>query len=233
MLDGLQQLMDLQALDDQRAELSGRLDRIPERRAALDEALAAAEAEVMSAGESLQAAEADQRRAETELQDQEALVQRLEGQQSQVKTNEAYTALLHEIDAAREAISGAETLILEAMETIEAARARRGEAEAGRDKENQRVDGESKALDEQQAKLEAQRADLDGQREALCASIEGSLLEQYDRIARKHGSAVARVRQETCQGCRVNIPPQLHIELLRGESLITCQRCKRILIPEK
>ena len=233
MLDGLQQLIDLQALDDQRAELRGQQERIPEQRTALDEARAAAEAEIASAGERVQAAEVDQRRAESELQDQEALVQRLEGQQSQVKTNEAYTALLHEIDAAREAISTCETRILEAMDGIEAARTRRSEAEAVLDREQQRIGAELKRLDERQAELESRAAELDRDREALVTRIDAGLLARYEKIAARHGSAVARVHRETCQGCRVNIPPQMHIELLRGESLITCQRCKRILVPQK
>lgn len=233
MLDGLQQLMELQALDDRRGELRTGLDRLPEQRSALDEARSVAEAGVVSAAEAVQEAEGDQRRAEAELQDQEALAQRLEGQQPQVKTNEAYTALLHEIDAAREAISGCETRILEAMETIESARSGRAEAEANRDRELSRIAAAGKALDEQDASFTARLADLDVDREALVSAIDSGLIAQYDKISKRLGSAVARVSRETCQGCRVDIPPQLHIELLRGESLITCQRCKRILIPEK
>jgi hypothetical protein len=233
VLDGLQQLIDLQALDEQRSEVRGRQERIPEQREALAEAGAAAEAAVASASEALQEAEAHQRRAETELQDHETLVQRLEGQQPQVKTNEAYTALLHEIDAAREAISSCETQILEAMETIETWRSQRAGAEARRDRERTRIDTEGKSLNELQAELETRHAALDADRETRVAEIDSEWLAQYEKVARRLGTGVARVSHETCQGCRVDIPPQLHIELLRGERLITCQRCKRILIPEK
>ena len=53
MLEGLQQLIDLQALDDQRSEIRGRQARLPDQRAALEAARAAAEAEVASAAEVL------------------------------------------------------------------------------------------------------------------------------------------------------------------------------------
>ena len=99
--------------------------------------------------------------------------------------------------------------------------------------EKDRLFAELKRLDERQAELESRAAELDRDREALVTRIDAGLLARYEKIAARHGSAVARVHRETCQGCRVNIPPQMHIELLRGESLITCQRCKRILIPEK
>jgi predicted nucleic acid-binding Zn-ribbon protein len=56
------------------------------------------------------------------LQDQEALLKRLEGQQFQVKSNDAYTALLHEMEHAKQAISDCETRILESMDAIETSR---------------------------------------------------------------------------------------------------------------
>jgi hypothetical protein len=43
---------------------------------------------------------------------------------------------------------------------------------------------------------------------------------------------VVHVREELCLGCRVDIPPQLKIELLRGQRLITCSNCQRILVRE-
>lgn len=232
MLDGLEQLKELQELDDELARLRKEQAGVPDRRAALAAAREEAEAAVARAAEAVHAAEAGQRQAETEMQDQEALVAKLEGQQSQVKTNEAYTALLHEIDAAREAISGCETRILEAMEVIETAREEQGAADAERDRTRERLGADEKALDARAAELEARLTELGSEREARCASIEPEQLAQYERIAARHGKAVASVSHDTCQGCRMNVPAQLQIELLRGEKLITCGHCHRILIPD-
>ena len=44
--------------------------------------------------------------------------------------------------------------------------------------------------------------------------------------------AVAIVSNETCLGCRVGIPPQLYIEILKGEKIVACGTCQRILIDE-
>ena len=121
MVEALQGLVDLSlvdtdlhAVEEERSGVPGKLEACASQRAE-------SEARVATLRDALSEAEQGQRRAESDLQDQEALLQKLEGQQSQVKTNEAYTALLHEMDQAREAISEAETRILEAMERIEAA----------------------------------------------------------------------------------------------------------------
>ena len=40
---------------------------------------------------------------------------------------------------------------------------------------------------------------------------------------------VVNVRQETCQGCFVHIPPQMFIEVQKNKEIIRCPNCNRIL----
>ena len=108
MVEGLKQLIRLQELDDALAAAEGELAKLPELRARCAAQREAAEARTAEARQAVQDAEGLQRGAETELQDKEALLAKLENQQHQVKSNEAYTALLREMDEAREAISAAE-----------------------------------------------------------------------------------------------------------------------------
>jgi predicted nucleic acid-binding Zn-ribbon protein len=232
VLEGLQQLIDLQTLDD---ELSATVDEqagLPGRRSELAETREAVQQRVVSAEQALHEAEGVQRRAEGTLQDQEALVQKLEGQQFQVKTNEAYTALLREIEHAREAISECETHILEAMDSIEAAGSEGAAARRDAERTLSRVSVEEQAIDVREGQLAARIAELRQGRAVLCERLDGELLEQYEKIAARRRPVVVRVREEMCLGCRVNIPAQLQIELLRGARLITCSNCHRILIHE-
>ena len=41
--------------------------------------------------------------------------------------------------------------------------------------------------------------------------------------------AVTEVRDEVCQGCHMNIPPQLFVEIKKKDKLIQCPQCRRIL----
>jgi predicted nucleic acid-binding Zn-ribbon protein len=130
--------VELQRVDETRHRLGVELATIPTQRAAFDASEAAAREHLARARASLEAGQLELRRAESALRDQEAAKQRLEGQQGQVKTNTAYTALLHEIDAAAAAISETETRILELMDTVQAARRESEEAE----RELARVEGD-------------------------------------------------------------------------------------------
>ena len=232
MLEGLQQLIELQGLDSQLTQLEAQQVAIPERRATLSQERADWEVRVAEAGEVLRDAEGRQRQAEAGLADQQALVQRLEGQQFQVKTNDAYTALLSEIDHAKQAISDCETKILESMEVIEGAGARVAETESESAESKARIDAEEKALDVNEKdvleKLESARSG----REGMAAVVDSGLLVQYMRIAKRRSPVIAIVAGEMCLGCRVDIPPQSYIEILKGEKLITCGNCQRILIQD-
>lgn len=43
------------------------------------------------------------------------------------------------------------------------------------------------------------------------------------------GVAVAEAKKEVCQGCNMNIPPQLFVEIKSNEEILQCPQCHRIL----
>jgi predicted nucleic acid-binding Zn-ribbon protein len=230
VLDDLRRLLDLQKLDHELRAFEAEHGALPERRRRVEEARAGAETRLATAREALAAAEAGQRRCETALQDHEALLRKLEGQQHQVKTNLAYTALLHEMDASRAAISDCETRILEAMEVIEGARGELRAAEAGAERARAELEAESRALEAREKELDAGIARLRGIRDAATPGIEPRLLAQYEKIAARSWPAVVFVRNEVCGGCKMDIPSQSFIEILRGERVVICGNCRRILL---
>jgi predicted nucleic acid-binding Zn-ribbon protein len=230
LVEGLRHLLDLQRLDDELIAAEEEHAGIPKRRAGIAETRRAGEERLGGLRQTLEDAELAQRRAEQELQDQEALLRKLEGQQFQVKTNEAYTALLHEMDAARQAISDCETRILESMEGIEAAKEALAGGERGVREEAARLDAEEQALARREAELETKLAELRQRRTELCENVPRELRERYERIAARRRPAVVLVQRESCEGCRVDIPPQDYIEILRAERIVACGRCQRILV---
>jgi predicted nucleic acid-binding Zn-ribbon protein len=230
VLEGLKHLLELQHLDDELFASEQEHAAVPDNRSRIHDARQAGEARIAAARQALEDAEAGQRRAEKDLQDHEALLQKLEGQQFQVKSNVAYTALLHEMDAARQAISDCETLILESMEAIESAREVLGTAEGTARGEGTQLEAKEQALDAREKELAASIARLREQRGELVGGIARELRELYERIASRRRPAVVLVSKELCEGCRVDIPPQAYIEIRRRERIVTCGHCQRILV---
>ncbi|HEY8155249.1 MAG TPA: C4-type zinc ribbon domain-containing protein [Myxococcota bacterium] len=230
MFEAFQRLAELQACDDELWAIELEHTGLPARRSGLQAERAALEAAAAQSREALQQAEAAQRRIESELQDQEALRKRLESQQFQVKTNDAYTALLHEIESAQRTISECETRLLEGMDAIESSRAALASAEAAGREASVRLDVEGKALDAREQQLDTELVRLRAARLRVIAASDPKLIEQYEKIATRRRPATVRIRGTLCLGCRVDIPPQLCIEIQRAARVVTCGNCQRIVL---
>jgi len=60
--------------------------------------------------------------------------------------------------------------------------------------------------------------------------MNGGLLEKYERIRNRNGGiGVVSVWKAVCNGCHMNIPPQLYNELQKSSELMICPNCNRII----
>jgi predicted nucleic acid-binding Zn-ribbon protein len=233
LLEGIEHLLELQRLDSEIQRRQDVLAALPAKRKDLEVSSTAAAAALEAAREALQAAEVQQRQAESALRDKEALLQKLEGQQFQVKDNAAYTALLSEMDHTKTQISECETGILESMDAVETARAEAASAETLDREASSRKDAELREMDTRAERLEGELAALGSERDAVGPKLDRAILAAYEKIAKRKRPALALVKHDTCEGCRVGIPAQNYIEILKGEELVTCGNCQRILlVPE-
>jgi len=233
LLEGIEHLLELQRLDAEIQRRQEVLAGLPAKRKGLEESSTAAAAALEAAREALQAAEVQQRQVESSLQDQEALLQKLESQQFQVKDNTAYTALLSEMEHTKTQISACETGILEGMDAVESASAAVESATALDREASDRKDSELREMETRAERLEGELAGLASERDAVGPKLDGAILAAYEKIAKRKRPALVLVKENTCEGCRVGIPAQNYIEILKGEELVTCGNCQRILlVPE-
>ena len=65
------------------------------------------------------------------------------------------------------------------------------------------------------------------------ARVRPDVLKKYSAIRMRRGLAMAPVKNGTCQGCNMNIPPQVFNQLQRGDSIELCGNCNRIIYWDK
>ncbi|MDO8526519.1 MAG: C4-type zinc ribbon domain-containing protein [Deltaproteobacteria bacterium] len=96
------------------------------------------------------------------------------------------------------------------------------------DKESgyRQIEGE---LKKKQGDLETERSSISERRPALLEELPAEILKKYDFIRRSYPDPVAGVKREICQGCNMNIPPQLYNEMLRVMDLRNCPNCHRLI----
>jgi predicted nucleic acid-binding Zn-ribbon protein len=69
------------------------------------------------------------------------------------------------------------------------------------------------------------------EREQVFATLPKPLSSLYGRISARirDGVAVAEARNRSCTACFMSLRPQVMSEIRRGEEIITCDNCGRIL----
>lgn len=76
-------------------------------------------------------------------------------------------------------------------------------------------------------KLQAAQIELEGNRQSLATKIDPPLVEEYRQLRKHKGTAIAKVEQGICQGCRIALSVA-ELREIRGDRLTHCGSCGRI-----
>jgi uncharacterized protein len=225
----LEQLIALEKTDREIARLRQEVGALPGRVAAIEQKLNASKAQVDAARAKIKAGEANKRKYESEIQSEQQKISKYREQSLGVKTNEQYRALMDEIGFAEKAIRTAEDKILEVMLDAEAQEKAAKAAEADLKAETAEIEKEKAEAHAITAKDEAELKQWAAKRDALRAGIGEDTLHQYDRVSKFRGTGVAEARDQKCMGCQVMLRPQVYLDVLSSDQIVTCSSCGRIL----
>ena len=229
MLPDIEKLLQLQVADQEIRKLQEEIAELPKRIAVIEQKLAGTKARLEKARAAGKADEANRKKYETSIQDLQGKISKYRDQSLDVKTNDQYKALLHEIQFAEQEIRINEDRILEVMVNVE-----------GRDKEVKAAEAELKAetAEIEKEKEDARRVTAEDQtklgewnakRDGLRHEIDEDILRRYERVMKFRGSGLAEVREHKCMGCQVMLRPQTYNEVRNGEQIVFCDSCQRVL----
>ena len=227
----LQQLVALQNLDTSIRKLQAELEAIPQRRAQIELEFDQRAFEIRALENARDEARHARTRLETEVGEQRLRVDRADRNLMSSKKPDEYTAAIREADAARKQIATLETQILEQMEAFETAEAslkERAEEVASLNSDREaRLESFDDETRQQADKLAISRVE----RERLIAALPKVMGAQYNRTVTRirDGVAVAEARNGACMACFMALRPQAMAQVRRGEEIITCENCNRIL----
>jgi uncharacterized protein len=230
MSEDLDRLVELARQDETWVELRRLLGEVPAKLAALDRRMDELKKGAAAARAALEAGRVERRAKEGQVQDVDGELRRLNSQLPQLKTNEAYTAMLKEIAAAKEKRSVLETDILTLMDLEEEQAHTLKAREATLASDTLVVDAERAKVEQLRSGMENKLAAVEAARGELVAVLPPALRSKYERVfANKSGHAVGLVDHNACGGCHATLPPQLLAEVRRREDVKVCETCGRLL----
>ena len=230
MHQDLQTLIELQRLDITIAGLESEIESLPQRIAQVESTLA----EHIRAVEASKARLADNQRSrrkrEIEIAAFRDKISKYKDQTLEVKTNEQYKALLHEIEYQEGEIRKLEDAMLAEMIDSEALEKSLREAERSLAEERVRTEREISEARQRQQQDEAELKTARAARSETQGRLALDVYETYERVARfRKGIGVAEVRNSTCGGCHVVLRPQAYADVWSNSRIVTCESCGRIL----
>jgi len=227
----LQKLIALQNLDTTIRKLEKDQQATPERRAEIEREFDQRAFEIRALENRRDEAKHTRARLENEVMEQKGRAERAERNLMSSKKPDEYTAAIREADAARKQISALETQILEQMEQLEQAEGSLKERADEIATMNSDREAKLKGVDEESGTIGERLATARKEREEVFASLPKALSAQYSRIGARirDGVAVAEARNRSCSACFMSLRPQMMAEIRRGDEIITCDNCGRIL----
>ncbi|MBI4028044.1 MAG: hypothetical protein HY360_23875 [Verrucomicrobia bacterium] len=226
----LEKLLILQDRDTRLARLALEQSRLPVEEAALDDQAKNAAAAVEQARASCRRFETDRKKLEVEAAGKEDLVRKYKTQLLEVKNNDQFHALQHEITASEDEIRKIEDVELDLMEKLEQAQKEIKATETSLQDVTRQQQSQRDELKRKVALIEKQTQELHAERVRLASEIEEDVLSRYERIFRsKHGQAIVGISRGMCMGCHLKLTAQEIHNAQRDNEMVACTNCGRVL----
>ncbi len=168
---------------------------------------------------------------ESDLQMHFDRIKKSEAKLNSVKTNKEYQSSLKEIDDLKNINSKLEDDIIEFLDRIEEAENELKAKTAEFSELEAQTKTEKEIIQKQAAEGRHRLGDLDAEWKTVSGDIEAEVFATYNHIKENQANkiGIVAVKDSVCQGCHMNIPPQIYNELQRGDSLKKCPICERII----
>jgi predicted nucleic acid-binding Zn-ribbon protein len=226
----IQHLIRLQQLDSEIEAARRRIGEIPGVQDALAARLEQATAAVETARQKLAASQAERKKLEADVAAIQTRLSKYKGQLTELKTNKEYQTMQHEIATAEEAIRSLEDKVLERMEEADTLGRELKSAEAELKTQQGAIAAEKKSLDAEAAALQKTADQTTAARTDAAKQLSPAALKLFEHVSKQRkGLAVAEARDGGCTVCHVRMRPQMFNEVRRGENLVQCESCLRIL----
>ena len=223
-------LIELQTLDLRITELVEQQRKIPVMLESAEAPLIQARALQKQTVSTQEALGKERRDRERDLEAQESQVEKFRARLSELKTNREYQAALFEIEMANKRKREIEDQVLGLMERLEKGQQELRESERRVAETAEAFSRQKQEAESRQATLAADLSGLYEQQKSKTRLLDKSLLDRYLKLkAGRKEQAVVPVRNGICTGCRLQLPPQLVAEVKRGDALLSCSYCQRIL----
>lgn len=228
--DQIKQLVELQKVDDAIFAVRQELESAPRDLEDLEQRFEAAEAQRNRVLDKLAHLQEQQKRLSLEIDDDSARIKKSKNKLMQVGNTREYHAMMREMDSMEKVNRSREEEKMTLLEELQL----QNDALAEIDREHSALKAELEVkrdgLEEALKKAKGNLEELNKKRSQVGKLIPQPVFMRYEFIrARLEHPVIVAVKEGVCSGCNIAVPPQSFIELQRGQQILSCPNCQRLI----
>lgn len=229
-LEQIRQLVELQKIDDEIFGVRQDMEQAPLELEDLQHRHDTVEQRRARVQDKLDHLEDQKKRLSFEIDEDSARIKKSKNKLMQVENAREYQAMLREMDSIEKINRTREEDKLTLLEELSVQKDELAAVEA-----EQKTLGEELAerKDGLEARLQVGRQALDvlnHKREHAARQIPQPVFMRYEFIRKRlEHPVIVSVSDGVCSGCHIAVPPQSFIELQRGQQILSCPNCQRLI----
>lgn len=229
----LEQLVDLAQIDKEIDGFGPRLEKV-ERvlRATKDEQAGIAE-QISNIDEAVAELKSQKSQTNAHIAEFSAKIKDVSKKSSVAKTEKEIKALQLEDELAREQLEAANEEIERLEKIIVNKNDLKTELEAKSAELTTSLQKIEADIAQEVSAIEKERAEIYAKKDKLIGDMNQKILTFYEKIRKwAHNTAVVPVKKQACYGCFMQINDKTYSAVVKGEDVVTCPHCGRILYKE-
>ena len=226
----IKQLVELQKVDDAIHAVKQDLSRAPSELDSLEQRFAAIETQRNYILEKLSHLQDQQKRLSVEIDDDSARIKKSKNKLMAVGNTREYHAMMREMDSMEKVNRSREEEKMTLLEELQYQNDALAEIDLTYTAIKAELEVKRDGLEEKLQKGNAALEILNDKRTVASKNIPQPVFMRYEFIRRRleHPGIVA-VKEGICSGCHISVPPQSFIELQRGQQILSCPNCQRLI----
>ncbi len=228
--DQIKQLVELQKVDDAIYAVRQDKERAPNELNSLEQRFNASETQRNYIVDKLTHLQEQQKRLTLEIDDDAARIKKSKNKLMQVENTREYHAMMREMDGMEKVNRSREEEKMTLMEELQFQKDALAELDLTHSAVKSELEVKRDGLEEKLQKCNAALDEFNAKRAQVSKFIPQPVFMRYEFIReRLEHPVIVAVKEGICSGCHIAVPPQSFIELQRGQQILSCPNCQRLI----
>lgn len=233
-IEQIKKLVSLQEIDTELIQLKNRMEEAPRHLENLQNELNNMEEQKAHIEERVKLLTEQKKKLQSDIEQDSDKIKKSKNKLMMVSNTKEYHAMMREMDNLEKLNRFREEELSNLLEDLQTQQTKKEELNNEIVSLQDELATTQATLDSELQQIHERIQELEKDREKACADVPVPILSRYNFIKdRLHNPVIVSVRQSVCTGCFISIPPQSFVEIQKGEQILSCPNCQRLIYWEE